>query len=291
MTQPSADSRPVRSASPVRPLPAASPSSAASSAASSAVRPVALVTGARRGIGRGIALALARQGFDLALSDLVDDDEDAHRTLAAVRELGARASLRRLDVAQLDSHETFLARLLQEFGSLECLVNNAGISVAQRGDLLQLSPDSFDRLLHVNLRGPFFLTQRVALEFLAHADDGRYRCIVNISSANAFAASTNRGEYCISKSAISMATQLYAARLGAAGISAFELRPGIIRTDMTRVAAADYDERIGRGLTPMPRWGEPEDVGRAVAALASGAFAFSTGDAIHVDGGLHVQRL
>lgn len=176
-------------------------------------------------------------------------------------------------------------------GAVACLVNNAGISVAQRGDLLDASPESFDRLMQVNLRGPFFLTQRVARHFLERGDDLRYRCIVNISSANAFAASTNRGEYCLSKSAITMATQLFATRLGEAGIGVFEVRPGVIRTAMTAVAAADYGRRIDQGLSPMRRWGEPADVGRAVAALAGGAFSFSTGDAIHVDGGLHIRRL
>lgn len=253
-------------------------------------RPVALVTGGRRGIGRGIVSALAAAGFDLAISDLVNDDETAE-TLAAAQAHGARAAFFPCDVADLSAHAALLDQVHTTLGPVTCLVNNAGISVAQRGDLLQASPESFDRLMQVNLRGPFFLTQRVARDFLERGDDGHYRCIVNISSANAFAASTNRGEYCLSKSAITMATQLFAARLGEAGIGVFEVRPGVIRTAMTAVAAADYEGRIADGLSPIRRWGEPEDVGRAVAALAGGAFAFSTGDAIHVDGGLHIQRL
>lgn len=135
------------------------------------------------------------------------------------------------------------------------------------------------------------VNRRPAARFVARAQSEHYRSIINISSANAFAASINRGEYCLSKSAISMATQLFAVRLGEAGVGVFEIRPGIMRTSMTEVAAADYDRRIAAGLTPMPRWGEPEDVGRAVAALATGAFAFSTGDVFHVDGGLHIRRL
>lgn len=254
-------------------------------------RPVAVITGARRGIGRGIALALALQGFDLALADLVVDDDDARQTLREVKALGVDAEFLALDVADLAQHPPFLDKVAARFGPLSCLVNNAGISVEKRGDLLEITPASFDRLMHVNLRGPFFLTQAVASGFLAHPDPALYRCIINISSANAFAASTNRGEYCISKAAITMATRLYAARLGEAGIAAFEIRPGVIRTDMTKVAAADYQQRIDAGLTPIRRWGEPQDIGRAVAALASGAFAFSTGDAFHIDGGLHIQRL
>lgn len=253
-------------------------------------RPIALVTGARRGIGRGIAQALASQGFDLALADLVLDD-DMQQTRREVLALGSSADCYALDVADLEQHAALLERIEQGLGPIDCLVNNAGVSVEKRGDLLDVSPGSFDRLMRVNLRGPFFLTQSVAQRFLARPQASNYRSIINVSSANAFAASTNRGEYCISKSAITMATQLYAARLGEAGVSVFEVRPGVIRTDMTRVAAADYEQRIRNGLSPIRRWGEPEDIGRAVAALASGVFAFSTGDAFHIDGGLHIQRL
>lgn len=154
----------------------------------------------------------------------------------------------------------------------------------KRGDLLDATPESFDDLIRVNPSWAFFLAQKVAARFLERPAGGQYRSIINISSANAYAASPNRGEYCLSKSAVSMATKLFATRLGDAGIGVFEIRPGVIRTDMTSVAAADYDKKIAAGLTPMPRWGETQDVGRAAAALAGGAFAFSTGDAIHVDG-------
>lgn len=252
--------------------------------------PAALVTGARRGIGRGIAWALAGAGFSVAVADL-ECDADAEETLEGVRERGVKAHFVKCDIADLDGHAAVIASVEQALGPITCLVNNAGISVAKRGDLLETTPESFDKLHQVNLRGPFFLTQRVAAGFVARPESQHYRCIVNISSANAFAASTNRGEYCLSKSAIGMATRLFAARLGPDGIGVFEVRPGVIRTGMTAVAAADYDKRIAEGLTPIRRWGEPDDIGRAVAALASGAFAFSTGDAIHVDGGLHIARL
>lgn len=251
---------------------------------------MALVTGGRRGIGRGIVYALAVAGFDVAVADL-DLDDDAEETLRGIDDRGARGLFVACDVADLDRHESVLQAVRGSLGPISCLVNNAGVSVARRGDLLEATPESFDRLMRINLRGPFFLTQRVAAGFLANPAADYYRSIINISSANAYAASTNRGAYCLSKAAISMATHLFAARLGAAGIGVFEIRPGIVRTAMTAVAADEYDRRIAEGLSPMPRWGVPEDVGRAVAALAGGAFGFSTGDAIHVDGGLHIQRL
>jgi 3-oxoacyl-[acyl-carrier protein] reductase len=256
----------------------------------SPARPVALVTGGRRGIGRGIVTALTGAGFDVAVADLVDDAEAAD-TLALAREQGARAAFIACDVGDLGQHAPLLEAVHDALGPVDCLVNNAGISVAQRGDLLAAAPESFDRLMRVNLRGPFFLTQRVATAFLERRTGGHYRSIVNISSTNAYAASPNRAEYCLSKAAVSMATRLFATRLGEAGIGVFEVRPGVIRTAMTAVAEADYTRRIDEGLSPIRRWGTPEDVGRAVAALAGGAFAFSTGDAVHVDGGLHVQRL
>ncbi|HSV81251.1 MAG TPA: 3-ketoacyl-ACP reductase [Ramlibacter sp.] len=249
----------------------------------------AFVTGGRRGIGRGIAFALADAGFDVAIGDL-SNDADADETLQGIRARGVRAEFVHCDVADVSRHEDVLDAVVAAVGPVSCLVNNAGVSVAQRGDLLEATPESFDRLIRVNLRGPFFLTQRFAARLVKEPSD-RYRAIVNISSANAFSASPNRGEYCLSKSAISMATKLFATRLGELGIGVFEIRPGVIRTDMTAVAAADYEHRIAGGLSPMPRWGEPQDVGRAVAALAAGSFPFSTGDAIHVDGGLHIQRL
>jgi NAD(P)-dependent dehydrogenase (short-subunit alcohol dehydrogenase family) len=251
---------------------------------------VALVTGGRRGIGRGIAYVLAAAGFDVAVADLERDD-DAEETLRGIRDHDARGEFVACDVADLDGHEGVLQAVRASLGPISCLVNNAGVSVARRGDLLEATPESFDRLMRINLRGPFFLTQRVAREFVANPKSEHYRSIINVSSANAYATSINRGEYCLSKSAIGMATHLFATRLAEVGVGVFEVRPGVVRTAMTAVAADEYDRRIAQGLTPMPRWGEPEDVGRAVAALASGAFGFSTGDAIHVDGGLHIQRL
>lgn len=250
----------------------------------------AFVTGGKRGIGRGIAYALAEVGFDVVIGDR-SYDADVEETLQGIRQRWRSAEFVCCDVADLSCHENVIDSVEAAIGPLTCLVNNAGISVAKRGDLLEATPESFDELIRVNLRGPFFLTQRLATRFLERASDGQYRSIINISSANAYAASPNRAEYCLSKTAVSMATKLFATRLGEAGIGVFEIRPGVIRTNMTAVAAADYDKRIAAGLSPMPRWGEPQDVGRTAAALAGGAFAFSTGDAIHVDGGLHIARL
>jgi NAD(P)-dependent dehydrogenase (short-subunit alcohol dehydrogenase family) len=250
---------------------------------------VALVTGGRRGIGRGIVHSLAAAGFDVAIADLVCD-ADAKETMNGAQLRGARAVFLESDISTLEQHPALLSAVSEQLGPVSCLVNNAGISVASRGDMLQVTPDSFDRLFMVNLRGPFFLTQRVAAEFVASGPSSHYRSIINISSANAVAASINRAEYCLSKAPISMATKLFATRLGDTGVGVFEVRPGVMKTAMTAGVAADYETRIDDGLAPMRRWGSPNDVGSAVVALASGAFPFSTGDAINVDGGLHVLR-
>lgn len=253
-------------------------------------RPAALVTGGRRGIGRGIAVALAGHGFDVVLNDL-EHDAEVDSTLAQLEAVGARGTFVAGDISDLSGHAALVEKAWSAFDGLECLVNNAGVSVAQRGDLLDATPESFDRLIRINLRGPYFLTQAVARRML-DSDGGRGpRSIVNVTSANAFAASPDRGEYCVSKISLSMMTKLYALRLAGHGIAVHEVRPGVIRTAMTAVAQERYDRLIGDGLTPIARWGEPEDVGRTVAALASGALPFSTGDAFHVDGGLHIPKL
>jgi 3-oxoacyl-[acyl-carrier protein] reductase len=181
-------------------------------------------------------------------------------------------------------------RAFEAFGGLDVLVNNAGISVRRRGDMMDVTPESFDELMAVNLRGPFFLTQAIARRWIEEGSASP-KTIVNISSANATMVSLNRAEYCLAKTGVAMMTKLYAARLAEAGIGVFEIRPGIVRTDMTAVAKDRYDAAIADGITPIKRWGEPHDIGAAAVALASGAFQFSTGDAIHVDGGLHIQRL
>ncbi|SED21882.1 NAD(P)-dependent dehydrogenase, short-chain alcohol dehydrogenase family [Rhizobiales bacterium GAS188] len=248
-----------------------------------------LVTGARRGIGRAIAYAFAAAGRDIVVNDLVEDAA-ARETLDMISERGARACFLQGDIGDLSSTEALVEKAFAAFGNLDVLINNAGISVARRGDMLETSPESFDRLIAVNLRGPFFLTQAVARRWLGESGS-RSRAIVNIASANAHMASIDRAEYCLSKAGVAMMTKLYAVRLADAGIGVFEIRPGVIRTDMTAVAAERYDRLIAGGLTPVRRWGEPEDIGRVAVALASGDFHFSTGETVHVDGGLHIARL
>jgi len=253
--------------------------------------PVALVTGGRRGLGAAIARALCASGFDIAIADL-ERDSDAEETLNAIRASGRRTAFFEANIADLGRHDSLLDEVHASLGSVDCLVNNAGVSVEQRGDLLDVTPESFDRLMNINLRGTFFLTQRLARRFAkdAHAE-GRARSIINISSANAVLIAPNRAEYCISKSALTTVTKLFAARLGELGIPVYEVRPGIFQTRMTEVAQADYDEKMRHGFSPIPRWGAVEEIGKAVASLASGCLPFSTGDAFHIDGGLHIHRV
>jgi NAD(P)-dependent dehydrogenase (short-subunit alcohol dehydrogenase family) len=252
--------------------------------------PLAVVTGARRGIGAAIALELASRGFRIALTDV--DAEGADDVLAAIAAHGVAARLLPFDLGRIEQHAGAIERIVDWGGPIHCLVNNAGVSVAQRGDLLDVSADSFDRVLGINLRGTFFFTQAVVRHMLAAppADAGP-RSIVTVSSASAEMASVDRGEYCVSKAGLGMLTKLFALRLAAAGIGVFEVRPGIIRTPMTEAVAARYDARIADGLVPMGRWGTAEDVARAVGALAAGPFAFATGSVVHVDGALSIPRL
>ena len=273
----------------IDPQPAASPQ-----------RPVAAVTGARQGIGRGIADALAAAGFDLVLLDR-DWDAADDAALGPLRDAGARIRLLGFDLADSDRHEAVADEIAAAFGVPDCLVNNAGVQVAVRGDILDVTPASFDRVLDINLRGTFFLTQAVARRMLARqeargaagdaAADAVHRSVVVVSSINATQPAPDRAEYCLSKAALTMMTQLFALRLAQAGICVYEIRPGIIRTAMTTPAAARYDALIQQGLSPIARWGTTGDVGRTVASLARGCMPFSTGQAFHVDGGLHIHRL
>lgn len=253
-------------------------------------RRIALVTGGRRGIGLGIAAALAREGFDLAICGV---SVEADTALATLREAGADAIYVRADVADAADRSRLLAAVRERFGRLHVLVNNAGVALAVRADLLETGEESFERVWRTNLAGPFFLTQQAArwmLEQVA-ADPSWRGCIVNISSISATAASIQRGEYCISKAGVAMASRLWALRLAPAGIPVYEVRPGIVHTDMTACVREKYDRLIADGLVPQGRWGEPDDVGRAVAALARGDLAYSTGAVIYVDGGFSIERL
>lgn len=250
---------------------------------------VALVTGARRGIGRAIALRLAASGFDVAVND-VEADAEGRAVVAEIEAAGRRAMLVPLDIARIQEHGAMLDAIEAGLGPVDCLVNNAGVSVLSRGDLLDASEASWDRCLDINLKGTFFLTQEVARRMLAQPGDGP-RSIVTISSISAEVVSTSRGEYCIAKAGLAMLTKLFALRLAEAGIGVYEVRPGIIRTAMTEVAAARLDALIEDGISPIRRWGEPEDVAAAVAVLAEGRLPFTVGQVVTVDGGLTHRTL
>ena len=258
----------------------------------------ALVTGGSRGIGRGIALELARLGYDLAVN-YASNDVAAQETSAACTEAGKAAGKAiRAEAVQADiSLGADRARLIEHcksaFGRLDLLVNNAGVAPEVRADILEANEESFDRLMRINVKAPYFLTQLAAKWMIEQAqhDNSRAPKIVTISSVSAYAASINRGDYCVAKAALSMLTPLYAARLAEYGIRVYEIRPGIIETDMTAPVKSKYDALIAEGLTPIPRWGTPQDVGKAVAAIAQDLLPFSTGEILNVDGGFHIRTL
>lgn len=253
---------------------------------------VALITGGSRGIGFGIALQLAASGFDLAINGTRDatDVEDAIKQL---KDFGNNVIYCRGSIAVTAERENIINQVQEYYGKLHVLVNNAGIAPKERKDILEATEASFDEVVSTNLKGAYFLTQKAANRMIAQkkADDAFNGCIINISSISATVASVNRGEYCISKAGISMATQLFAVRLGEFNIPVFEVRPGIIHTDMTAGVKEKYDKLIAEGLCVQQRWGEPEDVGKVVAALANGNFMYSTGQVIMVDGGMTIPRL
>lgn len=253
----------------------------------------AVVTGGGRGIGRGIVLALADLGYHLVVN-YRSDCGSADLTCREARSRGAAsAHAIQADVSRLEEGRRLVDAAVQATGRLDLWVNNAGIAPERRLDLLETTPESWDQVLGTNLRGPFFLSQAVAAEMLRERAEGLVADpqIVFITSISSRFASANRGEYCIAKAGLSMAAQLFAARLAGTGIRVHEIRPGLIETDMTRAVRAAYDERIAAGLVPMGRWGTPEDVGRAVAMIAAGALGYSTGSVIDVDGGLGMRIL
>ena len=247
---------------------------------------MALITGGSRGIGRGIALGLARIGYDVAIN-YASNDAAAKETAQQCSKHGRRAEIVQADIANANDRQKLVQSCRKTFGRLDLLVNNAGVAPEVRADILEASEESFDRLININVKGPYFLTQLVAKWMI----DQRAGKIVTISSVSAYTASTTRGDYCIAKAALSMITPLYAARLAEHGIRVYEIRPGIIETDMTATVKAKYDKLIGEGLTPIKRWGTPDDVAKAVAAIAQDLFPFSTGEVINVDGGFHIRTL
>ncbi len=257
------------------------------------MKKAALVTGAARGIGRGIAEGLAKDGFHIGLV-YVSADAAAEEAVLSCREHGVKAVAIKADISQPLDRKRIIDVMNAEFGRIDVLVNNAGVAPKVRMDLLQATEESYDWVMDVNLKGPYFLTQLVAnwMIDLKNADASIAPKIINISSISAYTSSPARGEYCLSKAAMSMMTQLYADRLSEFGISVYEIRPGIIKTDMTSTVIEKYDKLIlQEGLTPIRRWGTPEDIAKAVSAIALGYLPFSTGEVINVDGGFHMKRL
>jgi len=253
---------------------------------------VALVTGGSRGIGRGIAECMADSDFDLAINGLRPAGQIGD-VVEALKRRGAAVLYCQGNVADAADRAAVVDAVRRRFGRLDVLVNNAGVAADPRDDILEATEESFDRLVAINLKGPYFLTQLAARWMIEqHRADAKYQgVIVNISSVSATEASTNRGDYCISKAGIAMATQLWAARLAEHRIAVYEVRPGIITTDMTAPVKEKYDKLLAEGLAVENRWGQPQDVGRAVAMLARGELSYATGNVLNIDGGLTLRRL
>ena len=248
----------------------------------------ALVTGGGRGIGAGIVDKLAAEGWNVAFCGRKEAGAFADRCRELQERYGVKAFYFQSDVSSATDREQLLDGILAEFGSLEALVNNAGVAPLVRADLLEMTEESFDRVMRINLKGPFFLTQRVGRYFAENKIAGT---IVNIGSISATVASISRGEYCLSKAGVAMATKLFAVKMAEFGVPVYEIRPGVISSDMTSVVKEKYDKLIADGLTLQPRWGVPADIGKAVAMLLRGDLAYSTGQVIKVDGGMEIGRL
>ncbi len=253
---------------------------------------VALVTGGGRGIGRGIAEALAEHSWTVVIN-YRSNAQAAAQTLHLVKKAGGRGAAIQADIADASDRERLVEESLEKFKRIDLLVNNAGMAPRQRLDILDTHEASYDEVMTVNLKGPFFLTQRVAKAMIKLTEGGVVERpkIINIGSLSAYTSSPSRAEYCLSKAGMVMMTTLYADRLAEYGINVYEIRPGIIETDMTSVVKEKYDRLIAQGVTPIRRWGQPGDVGRAVVAVAEGCLPFSTGEVINVDGGFHLHRL
>lgn len=256
------------------------------------MKKVAFVTGGSRGIGLGIAQHLAKNGFDLAING-IRSEESIIDVLAELRILGAEVIYCQGDIASSEDRKSMLEKIRLHFGRLNVLVNNAGVAPKERNDILAATEESFDYVLSTNLKGTYFLTQAVANWMIEQKVDSQDFTgnIITVSSISASVASVNRGEYCVSKAGLGMMTQLFAARLGEFNIPVYEVRPGIIKTDMTEGVTAKYNKLIAEGLTVQNRWGFPDDIGKAVATIAKGDFPYSTGQVFMIDGGLTISRL
>lgn len=253
---------------------------------------VALITGGSRGIGLGIAFELAKAGFDLAINGM-REEQSVRNIIKKLEEYEVKAAYFRGDVSKKSDRLAMADAIMEKYGKVNILVNNAGIAPPERKDILEATEESFEHVLNVNLQGPYFLTQILANRMidLKKSYPDEFFCIINVSSVSSSVASVNRGEYCISKAGIAMATKLWAARLGEFGIPVYEIQPGVIRTDMTAGVQEKYDKLFQSGLAIQPRWGEPSDIGKVAAAMATGSLPYSTGQVVLVDGGMTIGRL
>ena len=250
------------------------------------MKKTAIITGGTGGIGFGIAQQLVADGFNIAIFG-TKDELTVREKIIRIEAAGSDTMYFRGDIAKVKDCYTFAEKVVEKYGKIDVLVNNSGVSPKVRADILETTEESVDYVFGVNIKGTFFMTQAVARRMIDRNDG----IIINISSISAYASSVNRPEYCMSKSAISMMTVLFADRLAGHGIRVYEIRPGIIRTDMTAPVAEKYDRMIAEGVFPIDRWGYPEDVAKAVAAFANGAFPYSTGEIINVDGGFHLRKI
>jgi len=253
---------------------------------------VAFITGGTRGIGLGIGHKLASEGYDLAVNGVRSEDQ-VGAILSELREHGTKVIYCQGDVHDLACHEAMLTQILDQLGHLNVLVNNAGVAPSVRADALEMTEESYDRVMGINLKGNVFLAQRVSNYFISRRKQTPdfAACLININSVSATMISVNRTEYCISKAGLAMATQVFAVRLACENIPVYEVRPGVIHSNMTAGVTEKYDQLIADGLCPQPRWGEPEDVALAVSSLLSGHFPYSSGHVFTVDGGMTLQRL
>ncbi len=253
---------------------------------------VAIVTGGARGIGFGIAMQLAKDGFAIAILDVLPA-EDARENMAQIEETGQPVLYFQGDITKEQNRNAFVSKVVETYGRIDFLINNAGVAPKVRTDLLEMTEESFDFVMSINLKGTLFLSQAVAKEMIQQVKDGNDRqpMIVNIASISSYTSSPARGEYCISKAGISMLTNLFADRLSEYGILVYEIRPGIIYTDMTKVVKEKYDHMIEEGLLPIKRWGYPQDIADAVSVCCSGKLGYSTGQVLDIDGGFHLRRL
>jgi 3-oxoacyl-[acyl-carrier protein] reductase len=256
-------------------------------------KPVAVITGASRGIGRGVAIALASEGYDIAAIARSVDSEGMEYLEAEIEKRGVQFFPIGMDISCTGCHKEAVSTILERYGRIDFLVNNAGVAPLQRNDLLDMTEESYERVLNINLKGPVFFAQKISREmtWLKHQIDNYNPVIVFVTSVSAVLSSTNRAEYCISKAGLSMASEIFADRLSREGILVFEVRPGIIQTDMTAKIKDKYDKLIGEGLVPQKRWGLPDDIGKAVASIARGDWNFSTGMVFEISGGLNIHKL